>query len=85
MDQLYSFRECYFETHSVEHAGRKQQDVREEMEKTLQQMEEAAGMSPKRTHNLLFFIEMRLNFSLSVDSLVSCLWLLQVSTTDYFF
>lgn len=47
MDQLYSFRECYFETHSVEHAGRKQQDVREEMEKTLQQMEEVVGMSPK--------------------------------------
>lgn len=54
MDQLYSFRECYFETHSVEHAGRKQQDVREEMEKTLQQMEEVVGMSPKRTHNPLF-------------------------------
>lgn len=43
VDQLYSFRECYFETHSVEHAGRKQQDVREEMEKTLQQMEEVVG------------------------------------------
>lgn len=84
MDQLYSFRECYFETHSVEHAGRKQQDVREEMEKTLQQMEEAAGMSPKE-QNPLFFIEMRWNFALSVDSLVSCLWLLQVSTTEYFF
>ncbi|KAK2498920.1 hypothetical protein MC885_003948 [Smutsia gigantea] len=41
--QLYSFRECYFETHSVEDAGRKQQDVREEMEKTLQQMEEVVG------------------------------------------
>lgn len=58
MDQLYSFRECYFETHSVEDAGRKQQDVREEMEKTLHQMEEVVGMSPKRTHNLLFLIEM---------------------------
>ncbi|EPY76189.1 tetratricopeptide repeat protein 5 [Camelus ferus] len=43
VDQLYSFRECYFETHSVEDAGRKQQDVREEMEKTLQQMEEVMG------------------------------------------
>ncbi|ELK07090.1 tetratricopeptide repeat protein 5 [Pteropus alecto] len=43
VDQLYSFRECYFETHSVEDAGRKQQDVREEMEKTLQQMEEVVG------------------------------------------
>lgn len=41
--QLYSFRDCYFETHSVEDAGRKQQDVREEMEKTLQQMEEVVG------------------------------------------
>ncbi|XP_059954249.1 tetratricopeptide repeat protein 5 isoform X2 [Mesoplodon densirostris] len=43
VDQLYSFRECYFDTHSVEDAGRKQQDVREEMEKTLQQMEEVVG------------------------------------------
>ncbi|KAF6133510.1 tetratricopeptide repeat domain 5 [Phyllostomus discolor] len=43
VDQLYSFRECYFETHSVEDAGRKQQDVREEMEKTLQQMKEVVG------------------------------------------
>ncbi|XP_022443271.2 tetratricopeptide repeat protein 5 isoform X1 [Delphinapterus leucas] len=43
VDRLYSFRECYFETHGVEDAGRKQQDVREEMEKTLQQMEEVVG------------------------------------------
>ncbi|EFB21488.1 hypothetical protein PANDA_019769, partial [Ailuropoda melanoleuca] len=43
VDQLYSFRECYFETHGVEDAGRKQQDVREEMEKTVRQMEEAVG------------------------------------------
>ncbi|XP_059561802.1 tetratricopeptide repeat protein 5 [Myotis daubentonii] len=43
VDQLYSFRDCYFETHSVEDAGRKQQDVREEMEKTLQQMKEVVG------------------------------------------
>ncbi|XP_019487937.1 PREDICTED: tetratricopeptide repeat protein 5 [Hipposideros armiger] len=43
VDQLYAFRDCYFETHSVEDAGRKQQDVREEMEKTLQQMEEVVG------------------------------------------
>ncbi|XP_004781525.2 tetratricopeptide repeat protein 5 isoform X1 [Mustela nigripes] len=47
VDQLYSFRECYFETHGVEDAGRKQQDVREEMEKTLQQMEEVVGMNGK--------------------------------------
>uniref|UniRef100_A0A8C6RZE9 Tetratricopeptide repeat domain 5 n=1 Tax=Nannospalax galili TaxID=1026970 RepID=A0A8C6RZE9_NANGA len=40
VDQLYSFRDCYFETHSVKDAGRKRQDVQDEMEKTLQQMEE---------------------------------------------
>uniref|UniRef100_A0A8C5JYD4 Tetratricopeptide repeat domain 5 n=1 Tax=Jaculus jaculus TaxID=51337 RepID=A0A8C5JYD4_JACJA len=43
VDQLYSFRDCYFETHSVEDAGRKQQDVQDEMQKTLQQMEEVLG------------------------------------------
>ncbi|CAK6432432.1 unnamed protein product [Pipistrellus nathusii] len=43
VDQLYSFRDCYFDTHSVEDAGRKPQDVREEMEKTLQQMKEVMG------------------------------------------
>ncbi|ERE89971.1 tetratricopeptide repeat protein 5 [Cricetulus griseus] len=47
VDQLYSFRESYFETHSVEDAGRKQQDVQDEMEKTVQQMEEVLGMSTK--------------------------------------
>ncbi|XP_055464628.1 tetratricopeptide repeat protein 5 isoform X2 [Psammomys obesus] len=43
VDELYSFRDSYFETHSVEDAGRKQQDVHDQMEKTLQQMEEALG------------------------------------------
>ncbi|XP_057642406.1 tetratricopeptide repeat protein 5 isoform X1 [Chionomys nivalis] len=43
VDRLYSFRDSYFETHSVEDAGRKQQDVQDEMEKTLQQMEEVLG------------------------------------------
>ena len=47
VDRLYCFRDSYFETHSVEDAGRKQQDVQEEMEKTLQQMEEVLGMSTK--------------------------------------
>lgn len=54
MDQLYSFRECYFETHGIEDAGRKQQDVREEMEKTVQQMEEAVGMMARSTRPLPF-------------------------------
>ncbi|XP_029931661.1 tetratricopeptide repeat protein 5 [Myripristis murdjan] len=40
VDELYNFRDCYFETHSVEDAGRKQGDVAKEMEKTLQKVEE---------------------------------------------
>ncbi|KAM7158854.1 tetratricopeptide repeat protein 5 isoform 1-T1 [Molossus nigricans] len=53
VDQLYSFRECYFETHSVEDAGRKQQDVREEMEKTLQQMKEVVGSAQGKAQVLM--------------------------------
>lgn len=40
MDELYNFRDHYFEAHSVENAGRKQNDVAQEMEKTLQKLEE---------------------------------------------
>lgn len=40
VDDLYNFRDCYFETHSVEDAGRKQSDVAQEMEKTLKKLEE---------------------------------------------
>ncbi|XP_030174456.1 tetratricopeptide repeat protein 5 isoform X2 [Lynx canadensis] len=53
VDQLYSFRECYFETHGMEDAGRKQQDVREEMEKTLQQMEEVVGSAQGKAQVLM--------------------------------
>lgn len=44
MDELYNYRDCYFETHSVEDAGRKQQDVSQEMEKTLKKLEEKEGV-----------------------------------------
>ncbi|KTF94142.1 hypothetical protein cypCar_00036260, partial [Cyprinus carpio] len=40
VDELYSFRDRYFETHSVEDAGRKQNDVAREMAKTLKKLEE---------------------------------------------
>uniref|UniRef100_A0A8C3WNA0 Tetratricopeptide repeat protein 5 n=1 Tax=Catagonus wagneri TaxID=51154 RepID=A0A8C3WNA0_9CETA len=53
VDQLYTFRECYFETHSVEDAGRKPQDVREEMEKTLQQIKEVVGSIQGNAHVLM--------------------------------
>ncbi|XP_075425315.1 tetratricopeptide repeat protein 5-like isoform X2 [Ascaphus truei] len=40
VDRLYYFRDHYFEAHSVEGAGRKQQDVVQEMEKTILKMED---------------------------------------------
>ncbi|KAF4089194.1 hypothetical protein AMELA_G00063450 [Ameiurus melas] len=40
VDGLYHFRDHYFETHSVEDANRKQNDVAEEMNKTLRKLEE---------------------------------------------
>lgn len=43
MDELYNFRDCYFETHSVEEAGRKENDVAQELEKTLKMLEEKEG------------------------------------------
>ncbi|XP_008830791.1 tetratricopeptide repeat protein 5 [Nannospalax galili] len=53
VDQLYSFRDCYFETHSVKDAGRKRQDVQDEMEKTLQQMEEVLGSVQAKAQALM--------------------------------
>ncbi|XP_076017838.1 tetratricopeptide repeat protein 5 [Genypterus blacodes] len=40
VQELYIFRDNYFETHSVEEAGKKTSDVAEEMEKTLQKLQE---------------------------------------------
>ncbi|XP_069025932.1 tetratricopeptide repeat protein 5 [Embiotoca jacksoni] len=40
VDELYHFRDCYFETHSVEEAGRKHGDVAQEKERTLKKLEE---------------------------------------------
>ncbi|KAF7664285.1 hypothetical protein LDENG_00182920 [Lucifuga dentata] len=40
VDELQNFRDNYFETHSVEDAGKKQTDVAQEMEKTLQKLQE---------------------------------------------
>ncbi|XP_053217392.1 tetratricopeptide repeat protein 5 [Podarcis raffonei] len=53
VDQLYHFRDHYFESHKVEDAGKKQQDVQEEMEKTLQKMEALEGLSKGRAHTLM--------------------------------
>ncbi|XP_030699994.2 tetratricopeptide repeat protein 5 isoform X1 [Globicephala melas] len=74
VDRLYSFRECYFETHSVEDAGRKQQDVREEMEKTLQQMEEVVGSAQGKAQVLMLTgkaLNVTPNYSPKAEELLS--------------
>ncbi|XP_056299078.1 tetratricopeptide repeat protein 5 isoform X2 [Pseudoliparis swirei] len=40
VDELYNFRDCYLEAHSVEEAGRKQSDVAQEIKKTLKKLKE---------------------------------------------
>nr|XP_033778970.1 tetratricopeptide repeat protein 5 isoform X1 [Geotrypetes seraphini] len=51
--QLYRFRDAYFETHSVEHAARKPQDVAEEMGKTLRELEGAEGCTKHKAPYLM--------------------------------
>ncbi|XP_040886647.1 tetratricopeptide repeat protein 5 [Toxotes jaculatrix] len=53
VDELYNFRDCYFETHSVEEAGRKQSDVAQETEKTLKKLEEKEGLYKHKAEFLL--------------------------------
>lgn len=43
VDDLYNFRDCYFETHSMEDAEKKDSDVTQEMEKTLKYLQEKEG------------------------------------------
>ncbi|XP_019368762.1 PREDICTED: tetratricopeptide repeat protein 5 [Gavialis gangeticus] len=53
VDRLYYFRDHYFESHSVEDAGKKQKDVLEEMEKMLQQMKEIEVAPQDRAQMLM--------------------------------
>lgn len=59
VDDLYNFRDCYFETHSEEEAGNKQSDVAQEIENTLKKLEEKESEHCIRTtvHSLLVFVE----------------------------
>ncbi|XP_030740761.1 tetratricopeptide repeat protein 5 [Echinops telfairi] len=74
VDQLYSFRDRYFDTHSVADAGRKPQDVREEMEKTLRQMEEIMGSVQGKAQVLMLTgkaLNVTPDYSLRAEELLS--------------
>lgn len=53
VDELYNFRDCYFETHSVEEAGRKDGDVKQKMEQTLKKLEEKEDLLKHKAEFLL--------------------------------
>ncbi|XP_043914397.1 tetratricopeptide repeat protein 5 [Protopterus annectens] len=53
VNQLYHFRDHYFENHGVEDAWRKQQDVAQEMEKVIQQLVKHEGCSKNKAQYLL--------------------------------
>ncbi|CAL8241640.1 unnamed protein product [Merluccius merluccius] len=40
VDEVYSFRDCYFETHSEKEAGKKQGEVAQKMQEALRKLEE---------------------------------------------
>lgn len=54
VDELYHFRDCYFETHDVEEAGKKEGNVAQELEKTLKTLEEKEGRCCFAAHFLFF-------------------------------
>ncbi|XP_006007583.1 tetratricopeptide repeat protein 5 [Latimeria chalumnae] len=53
VQQLYHFRDHYFETHSVEDAGKKQQDVAAEMAKVVKQLEAMEDCAPSKACYLM--------------------------------
>ncbi|XP_048476941.1 tetratricopeptide repeat protein 5 [Rhincodon typus] len=53
VDDLYLFRDHYFENHSVEEAGRKQQDLVEKLNMTLGEMDALEGSSPNKAQFLM--------------------------------
>ncbi|XP_078060924.1 tetratricopeptide repeat protein 5 [Mustelus asterias] len=53
VDELYLFRDHYFETHSVEEASRKQADLTERMNETLEQIESLEGSAHNKAQLLM--------------------------------
>ncbi|XP_062850283.1 tetratricopeptide repeat protein 5 [Trichomycterus rosablanca] len=53
VDKLYHFRDHYFETHSVEDASRKQDDVTKEINKTLEKLEQQEELHRNSAQYLL--------------------------------
>lgn len=56
MDEVYNFRDGYFETHSESEAGEKQGEVAQRMQKALRKLEEKEGkIKTMTTENSFIF------------------------------
>lgn len=53
VDDLYKFRDCYFETHKLEEAKKKKSDVSQEVEQTLKKLEETEESFKQKAEFLL--------------------------------
>uniref|UniRef100_H3D645 Tetratricopeptide repeat domain 5 n=1 Tax=Tetraodon nigroviridis TaxID=99883 RepID=H3D645_TETNG len=53
VDDVYKFRDCYFETHSLEDAEKKDSDVTQKMEKTLKCLQEKEDQFKNKAEFLL--------------------------------
>uniref|UniRef100_A0A8C5QW34 Tetratricopeptide repeat domain 5 n=1 Tax=Leptobrachium leishanense TaxID=445787 RepID=A0A8C5QW34_9ANUR len=74
VDQLYYFRDHYFESHSVEDAARKQYDVEQEMEKTMFQIEEMDDGWKNRAFFLMLkgkALNVTANYNMEAEELLS--------------
>jgi hypothetical protein len=49
VDEVYKFRDCYFETHSESEAGKKQGEVAQRMRQALKTLEEKEGNAASAT------------------------------------
>ncbi|XP_072126116.1 tetratricopeptide repeat protein 5 isoform X2 [Mobula birostris] len=53
VDELYTFRDLYFETHGMEEAGNRQRDLEERMQATLEALQELEGCPQRKAHLLV--------------------------------
>ncbi|XP_072885543.1 tetratricopeptide repeat protein 5 [Hemitrygon akajei] len=53
VDELYTFRDLYFETHGMEEAGNRQRDLEERMQATLKALREFEGCPQRKAHLLV--------------------------------
>lgn len=57
VDELYEFRDHYFETHGLEKAGEKAEDVRKKLTEVLEQLDAEISQEHSKTEESIFLLE----------------------------